>query len=321
MELWIDYLFGLFNDLGLNAMVQTNKRIFYPYLLSSTLMAFVYFRLVYLKKQGHKSRSFFQYIFPKSIWWHRSAIIDYQLFFVNNILKILLVAPYLVAHLSAAYMVTSSWEKLLGYQDAVLLDVGYINLLYSIVFILIADFSRFFFHYCFHKIPFLWQFHKVHHTAEVMTPMTLYRVHPFEYICLKMRSVFIFGLVTGSFYFWFRTGLQPVSVLKIHGAIFVFNLLGANLRHSHIPIRFGQRLEKIFISPAQHQIHHSNAPIHYDKNFGSIFALWDRFFGTLEISSAQQNIKFGIEATEQKEYNTLIANIWKPIAALFKNKP
>ena len=81
-----------------------------------------------------------------------------------------------------------------------------------------------------------------------------------------------------------------LSILKIHAAIFIFNLLGANLRHSHIPIRFGKYFERVFISPAQHQIHHSNDSIHFDKNFGSIFAFWDGLFGTLEISQQKQKI-------------------------------
>ena len=320
MEFWNNYIVVFLDSMGLTAVAAAKYRIFYIYILSSVIIAFLYFRLIFIQKKSNKKLSFLRYILPKSIWLHRSAVIDYQLFVLNNLLKVLLIAPYFMAHLTAAYLVTSAWEYFWTYQDALSLNSNYINLLYSVVFILLSDFSRFLFHYCFHKIPILWQFHKVHHSAEVLTPMTLYRVHPFEYICLKMRSVIVFGAITGSFYFWFRAGLQPISILKIHAAIFIFNLLGANLRHSHIPIRFGKYFERIFISPAQHQIHHSNDSIHFDKNFGSIFAFWDGLFGTLEISQQEQKIRFGIEAQEQKKYKTLSDNILKPILGLFSNK-
>lgn len=318
MDFVINSSLDLINMLGLDALLVHKNRIFFPYILSSIFLAFAYFRLVYIKKKPDKSRSFLQYLFPKSIWLHRSAYIDYQLFIVNNILKVLLIAPYMMVHISFAYCITSTWEWAIGYKDPVIWAPININVLYSLLFLLVADFSRFLLHYCFHKVPFLWHFHKVHHTAEVMTPITLYRVHPFEYICHKMRSVFIFGCVTGSFYFWFRTSLQPLTILQIHAALFLFNLLGANLRHSHIPIGFGKYLEHLFISPAQHQIHHSNAPAFYDKNFGSTFAVWDKLFGTLVLSHANQKISFGISEKEQKEYKTFSQNLFNPIKRLFK---
>ena len=59
---------------------------------------------------------------------------------------------------------------------------------------------------------------------------------------------------------------------------------GANLRHSHVKLKYPSFLEYIFISPHQHQIHHSDNPIHFNKNMGSKLAIWDWLLGTLVLS-------------------------------------
>ena len=71
----------------------------------------------------------------------------------------------------------------------------------------------------------------------------------------------------------------------------MFNFAAANLRHSHIWISFG-RLEKIFISPAQHQIHHSVG--HSNANLGSIFSVWDGLLGTRTYSGQKRELEFGL---------------------------
>ena len=60
--------------------------------------------------------------------------------------------------------------------------------------------------------------------------------------------------------------------------------MGSNLRHSHVGIQYWKWVEYIFISPAQHQLHHSIAKEHHDKNFGAALAIWDWLFGSLHHS-------------------------------------
>ena len=59
-----------------------------------------------------------------------------------------------------------------------------------------------------------------------------------------------------------------------------------HLRHSHIWLSWGDRIEGWLISPAQHQLHHSVEPRHFDRNLGSALAIWDRWFGTLVKASS-----------------------------------
>ena len=83
-------------------------------------------------------------------------------------------------------------------------------------------------------------------------------------------------------------------ILSINIFGFAFNFLGSNLRHSHIPLSFGF-FEKLFISPKQHQIHHSQNISHFDKNYGVSLSIWDRLIGSLVTSDqVSQKMVFGL---------------------------
>ena len=91
---------------------------------------------------------------------------------------------------------------------------------------------------------------------------------------------------------------------------------GANLRHSHVKLKYPSFLEYIFISPYQHQIHHSINKHHYDKNMGSKLAIWDFIFGTLILSKETSRIRFGV-AGNQRDYSSFTNLIWLPFLKAF----
>ena len=70
-------------------------------------------------------------------------------------------------------------------------------------------------------------------------------------------------------------------------------------------------LEFIFISPFQHQIHHSSDPRHFNKNMGSKLAIWDYLFGTLVLSASTSKVNFGIPK-ENLNYNSFLSNLINP---------
>ena len=145
-----------------------------------------------------------------------------------------------------------------------------------------------------HRSPLLWAFHQVHHSATTMTPFTVFRTHPIEGLLFSLRSAISQGIVIGLFAATFP---QQISLFTVYGVLvstYFFNLLGANLRHSTLPISYGKSIESVFISPAQHQLHHSLNPIHFDCNFGVTLAVWDRLFGTLRYGDDHQEIQFGV---------------------------
>jgi len=68
-----------------------------------------------------------------------------------------------------------------------------------------------------------------------------------------------------------------------------------HLQHSHMWIAFRGLAGRIFISPAHHQVHHSENPKHFNKNFGSCLALWDWMFGTLYVpAKKREKLTFGV---------------------------
>src|SRR2546426_736232 len=88
--------------------------------------------------------------------------------------------------------------------------------------------------------------------------------------------------------------LALVLVLGANAGLVLFLFAGAHLRHSHVWLSYGPVLSRIFISPAQHQIHHSVDPRHVDRNFGGIFAIWDALFGTLYVPRTRETLTVGL---------------------------
>nr|WP_305907128.1 creatininase family protein [Methylomarinum sp. Ch1-1]MDP4519854.1 creatininase family protein [Methylomarinum sp. Ch1-1] len=97
--------------------------------------------------------------------------------------------------------------------------------------------------------------------------------------------------------------------------LILFYLFGYNLRHSHIWLSYGPFFSKLLISPAQHQIHHSANPTHFDKNFGFIFAIWDALFRSLYIPKQREILLFGLGGHENKQFSSF----WSLYLMPFKN--
>jgi len=173
-------------------------------------------------------------------------------------------------------------------------SAGMVAILFTTFFFIFDDFSRFFVHRLMHKIPFLWAFHQVHHSAETMTPFTIFRTHPIEGVVFIVRTSIVQGVVISIFIFLFGSKVDLVTIFGASVGVVMFHSLGSNLRHSHIKIRYPKLLEHIFISPGQHQIHHSTEKKHFDKNFGVAFAIWDLMFGSLALSEKASH-KFGLK--------------------------
>ncbi|MCV3271685.1 sterol desaturase family protein [Roseobacter sinensis] len=154
-------------------------------------------------------------------------------------------------------------------------------MLATLIIVRASDFCKYWAHRLHHEWKVLWPFHAVHHSADVLTPLTLQRVHPVEPLIRNLLITVIVGAIQGVLLFVLIGRIDLVTLGGANAMYVVFNMLGANLRHSHIWLSYGRVMEHILISPAQHQIHHSVAVEHHNKNYGSMFAIWDWMFGTL----------------------------------------
>jgi len=286
-------------------LVDANQRIYWLYSLIAIGMAVGVF---YYKKLPYKA------LFSREIWWHPSARHDYMIFFINRLLKTLGVIPVLLVMAPLAIGFSGWLENIFGIHTFLNLPSWIIVGIFTLVLFVIDDFTRFLLHYVLHKVPFLWEFHKVHHSAKVLTPITIYRSHPVESLLYSVRMILSQGLAVGICYYFFGPTLSMFDVLGANVFVFAFNFMGSNLRHSHVWLSWGERLEKVFISPAQHQIHHSDKRIHIDCNFGSALAIWDKLFGCLILSNtvrSPKDITFGL-GKSFKEHDSLLAIYLKP---------
>ncbi len=298
-------------SLSLGYFFDSGKRIYWLYLLTSLVLAYYVF---------HKSRrqgSFFTYIFNKRVWLSESARVDYLFFLLNAFVKIFLIIPYVYLGFELTFFISEGLIERFGYIEAIFApETGII--IYTIVLTLLTDFAVYLTHLAMHKVPILWEFHKVHHSARSMNPLTQYRLHPMELLLNNAVGILVFGLTTGIFNYLLMGQVSKWLFMGVNVFSLIFFMLGANLRHSHVALRYFNCLEYIFISPFQHQIHHSREPKHWNKNMGSRLALWDWLFATLYRSEDCSRLSFGIGGEEDHRYQSFKDNLFKPFVNSFR---
>lgn len=297
LELGLDWLSQAGSAL-LNHISNPNKRLFWGYSLATVLFVVVVYVLEYKRTgQWHWRRAF-----GRDVLLSTSSKLDVKVWLVNIAVKLWIIAPLLIAVAPIAISINNGLNDLFG--PSIFKDVSdsTVMLTFTVVLFLLDDFSRFFLHWLMHKVPALWAIHKLHHSAEVLTPITVYRTHPIESWLYATRLMLVNGITIGLGVYLFSAQLSFYDIAGANVGVFVFNLFAANLRHSQVWLSWGTRLENWFISPAQHQIHHSQAVEHHDKNFGSALAVWDRMFRTLikaksvsgTHSQIDPNLTFGV---------------------------
>ena len=223
----------------------------------------------------------------------------------------MIVSPFLITQLTIATALYFYFHTIDWLSAGMFLGIAkiYIILSFTIFQFTIDDFSKYIVHRFMHKWPVLWALHKVHHSATVLTPMTVFRTHPLEGIIFSLRSAITQAIGISLFFYLFGNLVSLYTIVGVNVFVFVFNILGSNLRHSHIGIRYWKWLEYIFISPAQHQLHHSVAFEHHDKNFGAALAVWDWLFGSLHHSVEFETLHLGIKK-DQKETTHNLRNLY-----------
>ncbi len=288
---WVfnDYLLGL-----MDSFVTLQKRVSLLYVFAAVIIALLWCIIVSAKVSKSSINAGVARIFSKKIWLSRSTRADIMMVFINRGVMMML-SPLLLSRIAATTFLFFFFHEVFGSYSAALSALpGWIApLSYTLILFLLDDLSRYVVHRAMHNIPFLWAFHKVHHSAEYLTPLTVLRTHPVEGIVFSLRSTIVQAVTIASFVFLFGSKIDLIAVYGVNIFLFVFNIMGSNLRHSNIPISYGKFFEGLFISPAQHQIHHSVDDLHRNKNFGVILAFWDRIGGTLHYSGKNLEFKFG----------------------------
>jgi sterol desaturase/sphingolipid hydroxylase (fatty acid hydroxylase superfamily) len=131
-----------------------------------------------------------------------------------------------------------------------------------------VDFLSYWIHRAYHRFPFLWSFHVMHHTSEQVDWLSTLRLHP-------VSQMIDTALIAGSL---LLAGL-PLRAVVAANALIGFS---AVLTHANVPWTFGP-LGRLFVSPAFHHWHHARqeqSSVPTPINFGAALSIWDRVFGT-----------------------------------------
>jgi sterol desaturase/sphingolipid hydroxylase (fatty acid hydroxylase superfamily) len=308
MDAWLDAI----GDALLSPLlfpIDPLRRVYWVYLGSAALMAV----LIYVRVRTTAGRSgILRYLFPAELYRHRSSRVDYGFFYVNSILSGLILAPLVGAPVVAGLVADALGGPEPAQQPAGL----WASAALTLATVLALDLALYVGHYLQHRVPLLWEFHKIHHSAETLTPFTAFRVHPVDDLLTLTLSASCVGVVQGLFHAWFGTGIAELHVLGVNALLFGWYVLGFNLRHSHVWLSYPVWLSHVLISPAQHQIHHSREPRHFDKNMGFIFAFWDAIGGTLYVPREKEEFAYGLSG-EDDNYRSVGALYARPFVNLW----
>ncbi len=155
-----------------------------------------------------------------------------------------------------------------------------------ILCLLVTDFVWYWYHRLGHEVRFLWAVHSLHHQSENYNISVGFRISIFQYI---VRTCFWIALPILGF-------SADVIVLVLVG-----HALYQLLLHTQVVPRLGF-IEKILVTPSTHRVHHGVNDIYLDKNYGGMFVIWDRLFGTYEPET--EEVKYGI--TDQTGNMTIL---------------
>lgn len=301
-----------------------SQRLFWLYLLTSAVFAYFVYRhsTRAMQDDGRADEapaSFLSYLFPKSVWGHPSAWLDVRYFFFHKLIGHFLLFGLLLMMMGESFRwITGESLTAFTVRTEDITSPWWVSLVYMIVVITVVDFMGFYVHYMQHEIPILWEFHKVHHSAEVMHPMSNFREHPIDNLAYLIFVGMGYGVSMGAMAMMIGHLPSMPSILGVPILLFAFNIFGYNLRHSHIWLRWPGRWSMVFPSPAHHHVHHSCHPDHFDKNFAFLFPFWDVLFGTYIMPDDNREVRFGVAGMKSMEMDSCWKLYWIPFRKAYR---
>ena len=171
-----------------------------------------------------------------------------------------------------------------------------------IAVLLLDAVAQYLVHVLLHKVGWMWRFHQVHHSDERVDVTTGTRHHPGDYILRELFALVTIVVVGAplAFYIVYRMG-----------TVFFTYLTHANI---DLPAGIDRPLSWIFVSPNLHKFHHHFELPWTDRNYGNMFSLWDRAFGTLVYEDVR-SIRYGLNRLPQGEDENLLYQLKLPFSS------
>lgn len=177
---------------------------------------------------------------------------------------------------------------LIGITNTVAINLSKIEPLYQfIILFLLYDFVQWCVHVMLHRVSWMWQFHKVHHSVTEMGFAAHLRFHWMESVIYKSTLFIVLSII--------GFGLDDLFFMHI------FNITIGHLNHANLNLSYGP-LKYILNNPKMHIWHHAKEMPEshpHGINFGITLSIWDYIFGKAHIPSSGRDIELGFEDIEK----------------------
>lgn len=194
----------------------------------------------------------------------------------------------IVINFAFALVIVKSSDWAVAHQFGLLQLVEMPVWIFMIGGLLLLDLiGAWFIHFIEHKFKWMWKFHMVHHADTHVDTTTANRHHPGESV---FRAVFTtIGVLVCGAPMWLVMMYQSLSAVLSQ-----FN--HANIR---LPIWLDKAISWVIVSPDMHKVHHHYVRPQTDSNYGNIFSIWDRLFGTFNYTPVEQ-LRYGLDVLDDR---------------------
>ena len=317
MDFWPGIAF-IFRQTG-NLLLSIGSHFSLTSLAAALLIATVFFVWQRVRRGRRvRVRTILRALFPKRILHSRSSEADIGYLIFNVFVYGVMFGWAVLSYQFISNGIISGLVTLFGPVSPSTLPAYATRSVITVMLFLAYELGYWFNHWLSHKVPLLWEFHKVHHNAEVLTPLTNFRVHPVYTWVFTNILAFSAAVANGLGNYMFGETAYQYALSDTNIILVLFIHAYVHLQHSHMWIAFRGVLGRIFVSPAHHQVHHSADPKHFNKNFGSSLSIWDWMFGTLHIPSREREVlTFGV-GSDTPGHHTVVGGMLTPFAMAWR---
>ncbi|NNT72626.1 sterol desaturase family protein [Flavobacterium sp. IMCC34852] len=169
--------------------------------------------------------------------------------------------------------------------------------IFALVGLLLLDFiGAYLAHWVEHKVKFLWRFHLIHHTDTWIDTTSGNRHHPGESV-IRFAFTTLGVLIVGS----------PMWMVFLYQTL---SVVATQFTHANIalPKSLDRIMSYVLVSPDMHKVHHHYVLPYTDSNYGNIFSVWDRLFGTFKVLD-RENVVYGVDTHMKPEEHNNLKNL------------
>lgn len=197
------------------------------------------------------------------------------------------------------------WAKTASWSDAQ--NFGLLHRMplpvwtHALAAILLLDLWTYAWHRANHRIPFLWRFHRMHHSDPHMDVTTAHRFHPGEIFMSSALRLPVIALIGTHIWELALYELLLAAIVEFHHA------------NVGLPAPLDRALRVFIVTPDMHKVHHSRIQQETDSNYTSLLSLWDRVFQSFRLRADPKAIEFGVDGWTATQHQQLPGMLATPI--------